>query len=111
MKEQDAKFTFHDFEKPTIKTVGDQLSGKTKTKVATPVDGNQELKDKVTALELKYEETLVKHEAAVAKHEADHKTLQEQVTKLQQGNKQLSELVKSLMLKITELEFKLAVKE
>ena len=92
-------------------TPSNQPSDQVQNQVATPVDGNQELKDRVTALELKYEQTLVKQESAVAKHEADHKTLKEQVTKLQQGNKQLSELVKSLMLKITELEFKLAVKE
>jgi len=77
VKEQDAKFTFHDFEKPTKETVGDQKSGKTKTKDATPVDGYQVLKDKIAALELKHEEILVKQEATVAKHEADHKSLKD----------------------------------
>ncbi len=68
-----------------------------------------ELRDRVAALELKHDATAVKHEAALQKYDADHKALQDQVTKLQQGNKQLSDLVKSLMLKITDLEFKLAL--
>ncbi len=35
----------------------------------------------------KQEATMVKHEEALIKHEADNKTLSDQVTKLQQGNK------------------------
>ena len=54
---------------------------------------------------------MLRQDATLVKHEADHKTLQDQVTKLQQGNKQLSDLVKSLMLKIADIEFKLAVKD
>ncbi len=90
-------------------TPGNQPSDQVQTQVATPVNDNQELRDRIGALELKHEETAAKHEVMRIKHEADHKTLSDQVTKLQQGNKQLSDLVKSLMLKITDLEFKLAV--
>ena len=58
------------------------------------VDYSQELKDRIAALELKHEETLVKNEATRVKQEVehkalsdDHKALSDQVTKLKQGNK------------------------
>jgi hypothetical protein len=46
-----ANSNFHDFEKP-IKPLEDQLTDETTNKVATFVDENRELRDRVAALEL-----------------------------------------------------------
>ncbi len=103
-----AILTQHELEKPKM-TPGKKPSDQPQNQIATPINENEQLRNRISALELKHEETAAKHEAVRMKHEADHKTLSDQVTKLQQGNKQLSDLVKSLMLKITDLEFKLAL--
>ncbi len=68
-------------------TPGSKPGDQAQYQVATPVNGNQELTDRVTALERKHEATVAKHEEVRVKHEADQRTLSDQVTKLQQGNK------------------------
>jgi hypothetical protein len=68
-------------------TPGKKPSDQPQNQIATPINENEQLRNRISALELKHEETAAKHEAVRMKHEADHKTLSDQVTKLQQGNK------------------------
>ncbi len=68
-------------------TPNHEPSDQAQNQVASPVNDNQKLRDKIAAFELKHEETVAKHETVRMKHEADHKSLSDQVTKLQQGNK------------------------